>query len=231
MPGRSLTAYNRTEQEQKERAERERREADERAERYAYQNVLTGVLDAQSIYASRYPNGQYINEILALQAECNAYYRAMRGTPKDCALFLTDWPNARLNFRTAVTNQKDKLEREKREAEQQAELLRTRSERRLRASKAWVQGDNICMETDGTSTSTNTLLFWSYTNEEKARYSFRAFVEGYNDDRSRFKIRIADIFKNGKTEIGKFEFTGNTVWRTNDIVWIDPREWDFDTCR
>jgi len=231
VPRRLLTAYQAEEKAIAERAERARIEAAERAEQLAYESVLNGIVGASSTYINTYRTGKHIDAVLALRNECLAYDRAMQGTTDEAAAFLSNWPNARPNFRNAVLARKGNLEEEQREIIRKAELERTRVSRRLADSRDWVQGDNICMETDGTSTSTNSLLFWSYTNETKARYKFRAFIEGYNEDRSRFKIRIADMFKNGDTEIGKFEFSGTTVWRTNDVIWIDPREWDFSRCR
>ncbi|MCX6212828.1 hypothetical protein [Spirosoma sp.] len=226
VPRNQITSYERTERELQERAERERREAAERAEIAAYQNVLKGVMDAHTIYLSTYPSGEHIDEVRAMWAECQAYYEAMRGTIKDCELFQRDWPNARPVFRNAVAARKGNLEEVKRLEENRAIVKRDQDERRLRESRSWVRGDNICMVADGTSTTT----IWIFTNEEKAQYKFRAFVEDLNEDHSRFKIRIADMFRNGDTEINKFNFPGTTVWRTNDVIWIDPREWDFSRC-
>lgn len=230
VPRNMLTAYQNEEKVIAERAERARIEAAERAEQLAYDNVMNGVVGACDIYLSNYRTGKHSNEVTAVQPVCRAYDAAMNGTTNDAEAFLVNFPNARTNFRNAVLTRKGNLIEEQREIIRNAELARTRAARRLSESKNWVQGDNICMQTDGTITSSDSFLFWKFENEKKARYTFRAFVEGYNEDRSRFKIRIADMFRDGNVEIGKFEFSGTTIWRTNDTVWIDPREWDFSKC-
>ncbi len=230
VPRSMLAAYQNEEKAIADRAERARLEAAERAEQTAYDNVLNGVVGAGDAYLNTHPTGKHSSEVTAMQPVYRAYDRAMRGTTSDTEDFLASWPNARATFRNAILARKENLIEEQREIIRKAELARTRVARRLSEAKNWVQGDNICMQTDGTSTSSDSFLFWKFENEKKARYTFRAFVEGYNEDRSRFKIRIADMFRDGSTEIGKFEFSGTTIWRTNDTVWIDPREWDFSKC-
>ncbi len=101
--------------------------------------------------------------------------------------------------------------------QQEAEINRKEQEaiaegnRRLAASKSWDEGTKLCLT--GTS-------LWVFD------FTVQAFVEKWNQTKTKFQVRLVDC-GNGNDYV----MIDNVKTYKNSIIWIDPKQYNWNECR
>ncbi|MEZ0540927.1 hypothetical protein [Fibrella arboris] len=214
-------------------------------ERLAFQAIRKGERRASATYLRYFPNGEHSaivrqvdNDYRLLDGLWDTYYPT--DTYDGYKQLIERCEQQRetfLKIRAEIADEKRELrpiygalieatETIKRRSEgyfqQKVSLRATRQERMA----TWVVGDNLCWKPASYSSDADGKRIPGTESET----AIRVTIEEINADRTRFKIRVKELYnvKKGRNSDSFRMADANRIWELEELDWIDPLSEDMD---
>ncbi|WP_421827934.1 hypothetical protein [Larkinella sp.] len=221
----------------------------QKGELLAYKRVTTGSGDSWETYIKYFPQGEHSqairqvkSEIIQVQNLRAQYYEANTLEAYNKVV------ETGRNLQTELTEKRGKIPASDGYASQiisglanatgilitsaderlsKKQIERTR---RLELAKEWVIGESLCWTTSSVKLDEN----GKEVPGTSAKMAIRVVIEEINPERTRFKVRIKELFSyrlNKNVDSFRME-TANRVWQPEEVDWLDPtsEEFDFKKC-